>query len=224
MAERIELAQQSLPALLEGTVVTIQLTVLILLFGLFLGLIMAFGQTYGNRAVKFLVDIYERVFRSIPELVLLLLVFYGMPNIGINLNPFSAAVLALGLRATAYMSQIFRGAFQSVGSDQLTAARSLGMSKFKTFRYVILPQAVRVFIPPFANEYAIILKDTSLAYALGVTELLRQGQYIIAVHYDPLTIFLLIAAIYFVLTFGVTRLLKLLENKLKIPGLGAETN
>ena len=224
MNTRLELARQSLPALLEGTVVTIQLTVLILLLGLVLGLIMAFGQTYGNKFIKFLVNIYERVFRSIPELVLLLVVFYGMPNIGLRVSPFYAAVLALGLRATAYMSQIFRGAFQSIGSDQLTAASSLGMGKYKTFLYVILPQAVRVFIPPFANEYAIILKDTSLAYAIGVTELLRQGQYVIAVHYDPLTIFLMIAAIYFVLTFGITRLLKKLENKLKIPGLGAESS
>ena len=185
--DRLELVQRSLPALLEGTVVTIQLTVLILLFGLALGLIMAFGQTYGNRPIRFLVNIYERVFRSIPELVLLLLVFYGLPNLGFRIGAFNAAVLALGLRATAYMSQIYRGAFQSVGSDQLTAARSLGMGRYRTFFYVILPQAIRVFIPPFANEYAIILKDTSLAYALGVTELLRQGQYIIAVHYDPLT-------------------------------------
>lgn len=224
MGARLELARQSLPALLEGTVVTIQLTVLILFMGLLLGLIMAFGQTYGHKFIRILVNIYERVFRSIPELVLLLVVFYGLPNVGIRLSPFYAAVLALGLRATAYMSQIFRGAFQSVGSDQLTAANSLGMGKYKTFLYVILPQAFRVFIPPFANEYAIILKDTSLAYAIGVTELLRQGQYVIAVHYDPLTIFLLIAAIYFVLTFGITRLLKILENKLKIPGLGAESN
>lgn len=188
--------------------------------GLVLGLIIAFFQTYGNKPVRLLVGIYDRIFRSVPELVLLLLVFYGLPNLGFRLSPFYAAVLALGLRSAAYMAQIFRGSFMSVGSDQLTAAYSLGMGEYKAFIYVIFPQAIRAFIPPFANEYAIILKDTSLAYAIGVVELLRHGQYIIAVEYKPLPIFLVIAAIYFVLTFGVTRLLKMLENKLKIPGIG----
>jgi len=205
---------------LEGTFVTIKLTILILALGLVLGLVIAFFQTYGNKPVRLLAGIYDRIFRSVPELVLLLLVFYGLPNIGFRLSPFYAAVLALGLRSAAYMAQIFRGSFMSVGSDQLTAAYSLGMGEYKAFIYVIFPQAIRAFIPPFANEYAIILKDTSLAYAIGVVELLRHGQYIIAVEYKPLPIFLVIAAIYFVLTFGVARLLKMLENKLKIPGIG----
>ncbi|MFY9383223.1 MAG: amino acid ABC transporter permease [Acetomicrobium sp.] len=220
MFDFFELIKKSLPTLLEGTFVTIKLTILILALGLVLGLIIAFFQTYGNKPVRLLAGIYDRIFRSVPELVLLLLVFYGLPNIGFRLSPFYAAVLALGLRSAAYMAQIFRGSFMSVGSDQLTAAYSLGMGEYKAFIYVIFPQAIRAFIPPFANEYAIILKDTSLAYAIGVVELLRHGQYIIAVEYKPLPIFLVIAAIYFVLTFGVARLLKMLENKLKIPGIG----
>ncbi|HOM97341.1 amino acid ABC transporter permease [Acetomicrobium sp.] len=220
MFDFFELIKKSLPTLLEGTFVTIKLTILILALGLVLGLIIAFSQTYGNKPVRLLAGIYDRIFRSVPELVLLLLVFYGLPNIGFRLSPFYAAVLALGLRSAAYMAQIFRGSFMSVGSDQLTAAYSLGMGEYRAFIYVIFPQAIRAFIPPFANEYAIILKDTSLAYAIGVVELLRHGQYIIAVEYKPLPIFLVIAAIYFVLTFGVARLLKMLENKLKIPGIG----
>mgnify|MGYP000965014060 FL=1 len=220
MFDFFELIKKSLPTLLEGTFVTIKLTILILALGLVLGLIIAFFQTYGNKPVRLLAGIYDRIFRSVPELVLLLLVFYGLPNIGFRLSPFYAAVLALGLRSAAYMAQIFRGSFMSVGSDQLTAAYSLGMGEYRAFIYVIFPQAIRAFIPPFANEYAIILKDTSLAYAIGVVELLRHGQYIIAVEYKPLPIFLVIAAIYFVLTFGVARLLKMLENKLKIPGIG----
>ena len=220
MFDFFELIKKSLPTLLEGTFITIKLTILIVALGLVLGLIIAFFQTYGNKPLRLLAGIYDRVFRSVPELVLLLLVFYGFPNIGFRLSPFYAAVLALGLRSAAYMAQIFRGSFMSVGSDQLTAAYSLGMGEYKAFIYVIFPQAIRAFIPPFANEYAIILKDTSLAYAIGVVELLRHGQYIIAVEYRPLPIFLVIAAIYFVLTFGVARFLKMLENKLKIPGIG----
>jgi len=220
LKETIALIEKSLPTLLEGTFVTIKLTVLIVAMSLVLGLIVAFCHTYGNRPLRACAAVYDRIFRSIPELVLLLLVFYGLPGAGIRLSPFYASVLALGLRSTAYMAQIYRGSFMAVGSDQLTAAYSLGMSEYKAFAYVIFPQAIRTFIPPFANEYAIILKDTSLAYAIGVVELLRQGQYIIAVEYKPLPIFLVIAAIYFVLTFGVTRLLKRLEEKLKLPGIG----
>ncbi|MDR9769005.1 ABC transporter permease subunit [Acetomicrobium sp.] len=148
MLDFFELVQKSLPTLLEGTFVTIKLTILILALGLVLGLIIAFFQTYGNKPVRLLAGIYDRIFRSVPELVLLLLVFYGLPNIGFRLSPFYAAVLALGLRSAAYMAQIFRGSFMSVGSDQLTAAYSLGMGEYKAFIYVIFPQAIRAFIPP----------------------------------------------------------------------------
>ena len=133
MDGRVELIINSMPALLRGTVITIQLTVLILIFGLILGLILAFGETYGNKPIQKITALYGKVIRSIPELVLLLLVFYGLPNLGFRIRPFSAAVLGLGIRASAYMAQIFRGTFKSVSSDQITAAYSIGMGKYKTF-------------------------------------------------------------------------------------------
>ncbi|HPF17832.1 MAG TPA: ABC transporter permease subunit, partial [Thermotogota bacterium] len=118
----------------------------------------------------------------------------------------------------AYQSQIFRGAIQSIESTQMRASRSLGMTKMQGFIDVIFPQAFRVALPPWANEFTIVLKDSSFAYALGVTELLRQGGYIIATTYEPMLIYLTIAVIYFIITFTLNKSLAALETKLTIPG------
>ncbi len=155
-------------------------------------------------------------------LVILFLIFYGFPRVGIKFPPFLAAVLGLGLRSSAYQSQIYRGAIQSVSGTQLKAALSMGMNRVQAFAFVILPQAVRIAIPAFANESAILLKDTSLAYALGVIELLRQGRYIIATSFEPLIIFVTIAIIYLIMTISLNTVLGRVENRLKIPGIGIE--
>lgn len=212
----------SLPNLLEGALVTIRLTFLSLLLGLVLAIPIAFGQIYGPKIVRKLIGVYERVVRSIPLLVILFLIFYGFPRIGIRFPAFTAAVIGIGIRSSAYQSQIFRGAIQSISGSQMKAALSLGMTSIQSFKNVILPQSIRIAIPPMANESAIVLKDTSLAYALGVIELLRQGGYIIATSYRPLPIYLTVAAIYLVMTLTINTILGRFEKKLKIPGIGIE--
>lgn len=209
--------------MLEGTLITIQMTVVGLALGSVLGLLLAFGQVYGPLFVRIIFYIYERVLRSIPLLVILFLIFYGLPPLlEIRMSPIFAAMLGLGLRSSAYLSQVFRGAIESVSSDQLTAARSIGMSQWKTFIHIVFPQALRISIPPFTNEYAIVLKDTTMAYAIGVIELMRQGYYVMFTTYDPLPVFIAIAVIFFILTYGVSNLLLWVERKLKIPGIGVE--
>jgi len=205
---------------MEGALVTIKLTFFSLGLGIILGIPLAFLQLYGNSFIKWLVLVYERILRSIPLLVILFLIFFGLPSIGIKFPPFIAAVIGIGLRSAAYQSQIFRGAIQSVSGTQMKAALSMGMTRLQGFTYVILPQAIRVAIPPFSNEAAIVLKDTSLAYALGVIELLRQGRYIIATTYEPLTIFIAIAVIYFIFTVSINTMLGYFERKYKVPGIG----
>jgi len=205
---------------MEGALVTIKLTFFSLGLGIILGIPLAFLQLYGNSFIKWLVLVYERILRSIPLLVILFLIFFGLPTIGIKFPPFIAAVIGIGLRSAAYQSQIFRGAIQSVSGTQMKAALSMGMTRLQGFTYVILPQAIRVAIPPFSNEAAIVLKDTSLAYALGVIELLRQGRYIIATTYEPLTIFIAIAVIYFIFTVSINTMLGYFERKYKVPGIG----
>lgn len=191
--------------------------------GLVIALPLVFMQVYGNKFFRVFALVYERIFRSIPLLVILFLVFYGLPQIGIQLPSFMAAVVGIGLRSAAYQSQIFRGAVQSVSGEQMKAALSLGMSNFQAFKSIILPQALRVVIPPFTNETAIVLKDTSLAYAVGVIEIVQQGQYLISnPKNDPLIIFLTIAAVYFVLTFSFNKMMDKVEDKIKIPGIGIE--
>lgn len=208
----------SFPFLLQGLLVTVELTVFSLILGFIVGVTISFGQLYGNKILQFILLIYERVFRSIPLLVILFLIFYGLPSLGIRLDPFVASVIGLGLRSSAYQSQIFRGAISSIPKGQLDAAYSLGMNNIQTFFYIIFPQAIRIALSGWTNEAAVVLKDTSLAYALGVVELLRQGTYIIAVTNRPLIVYLICGIIYFVLTFSLSRGLGALERRLSIPG------
>ncbi|ADQ13984.1 amino acid ABC transporter permease [Halanaerobium hydrogeniformans] len=222
MLENIVLIQRALPFLLRGTVVTIQLTFWSLLLGVVIGLPLAFAQVYGNKIVTFFTAIYERIARSIPLLVILLLINYALPMLGFRIPVFRAAVLGIGLRSSAYQSQIYRGAIQSVSGSQLKAAMSLGMNKLTAFSHIIAPQAIRIAIPPVTNESAIVLKDTSLAFTIGVVELVRQGDYFIATSNEPMVIYLTVAAIYFILTTTINLALSLFEKKYKIPGIGIE--
>lgn len=215
----------SLPYLLEGTLTTIQLAIVSMILGFVLGLSLAFGQVYGNKFIKSTISVYERIARSIPLVVILFLIYFGLPQINfidIKIPDFMAAVLGLGLRSAAYQSQIYRGAIQSVSGSQMKAALSMGMNSFTAFFYVILPQAVRIAIPPIGNEAAILLKDTSVVYAIGMSELLRQAFYIFTNNGEATTILLLAAFIYYVLTMSINRLLSVFEKKYRIPGIGIE--
>lgn len=218
--EQLYLIWQGMPSLLSGTLVTIELTIYFLALGFLLGILLALGRVYGPLYLQLLVIIpFERLFRAIPALVLLFLFYFGSSFFHINISAFMAAILAMGLRSAAYQSEIFRGAIQTIGEDQMKAAHSLGMNTLQSIRYVILPQALRLSIPSWANEYAVVLKDTSLAYAVGVTELLRQGRYIVARTFgNALLVYTVCALIYFILVFIGNQFLRFLEEKYKIPG------
>ncbi len=223
--DQLNLIWQGLPSLLSGTLVTIALTIYFLALGFFLGILLALGRVYGSRFVRLLIILpFERFFRAVPALVLLFLFYFGSSFFNVNISAFMAAILAMGLRSAAYQSEIFRGAIQSIGEGQMKAARSIGMNTFQSIRYIILPQALRLSIPPWTNEYAVVLKDSSLAYAVGVTELLRQGRYIVARTFgNALLIYTVCALIYFILVFAGNQLLKILEEKYKIPGYEIKT-
>lgn len=187
----------------------------------------AFLQVYGYRPFRWLCKAYEQVFRGVPILVLMLIFHSGLARtFGILLPVFVSALLALALRSGAYQSQIFRGAIQSISSGQMMAARALGMTKLQAIRYVILPQALRLSIPPWTNEFSSVLKDTSIASAIGVLELAKQGDLIYTRlasirSYGPywtLVILGLVALVYLVLTYAGNAGLGLLENRLRIPG------
>jgi len=223
--DQLNLIWQGLPSLLSGTLVTVTLTIYFLALGFILGILLALGRVYGSNFLKLLIiQPFERFFRAVPALVLLFLFYFGSSFFHVEISAFLAAILAMGLRSAAYQSQIFRGAIQSIGEGQMKAARSIGMSTFQSIRYIILPQALRLSIPSWANEYAVVLKDSSLAYAVGVTELLRQGRYIVARTFgNALLIYTVCALIYFILVFAGNQILKLMEEKYKIPGYEIKT-
>ncbi len=216
---------QSLPSLFDGLVVTLLLTAFGIILGTVLGIVLATGRSYAVRPIAYLILIYEKVLRGIPLLVLFFLIYFGLPQLGVNLNAFTAAVVGLGLRSSAYQAQIYRGAINSIPEGQIHAAFSLGMNKLKAIRHVIMPQMLRLSIPGWSNEFTILLKDTSLAFGIGVIELMRQGRYIQV--RDPdlvLVVFLLIALIYFVLVFSANKTLYYLEKKYQMAGYQAEAH
>lgn len=209
-----------LPYLFGGLWVALQLLTALLAMGFVLGLLLALAEVYGHWTLRWLGFAFERVFRGIPELVLLLLFFYGIGEF-YAIDPFPAAVLALGLKSTAYQSQIFRGAIQGVPGGQLSAARAIGMSKAQAVRYIVLPQALRQAIGPWTNEFSGELKATSLAYVIGVVELTRQGRYIISsTQGNILVVFAVVALLYFVVNWLGNRVLYKAEEIFAIPGYG----
>lgn len=203
---RVVLFLKEIPFILGGLSTTVELSVIALGTGFALGLPLALCGVYGNKVAKRIADAYCAFFRSIPLLVHIFMFYFVVAKV-INLTNFAAAALAMGLRSAAYQSEIFRGGIQSVGSGQMAAAQSLGMSRFESIRYVVLPQAWRYAIPGWSNEAAVVLKDTSFAYAIGVAELMRRAEYVSARTYEPLTVFMGCAVIYFLMTFLVTRTL-----------------
>jgi polar amino acid transport system permease protein len=221
----LETLIESLPSLFDGLLITLLLTAVGILLGTTLGIALATGRSYASRPLAYLILIYEKVLGGIPLLVLFFLLYFGLPQIGINFNAFTAAVLGLGLRSSAYQAQIYRGAINSIPEGQIHAAYSLGMSKLKAIRHVIMPQMLRLSIPGWSNEFTILLKDTSLAFGIGVIELMRQGRYIQV--RDPdlvLAVFLLIALIFFLLVFTANKILRFVEKKYQMAGYQAEAH
>ena len=222
-SKNIFIIYQTTPYLLQGLLVTLGLVGGALGLGFILGIPMAIGQAYGNRFISKLISIYVWFFRGLPVLVLFYLFYFGLfILLDLNLSAFLSAVLVLGLVSAAYQSQIFRGSIKSIGEGQMLAALSLGIKKYDAIFSIIFPQALRISIPGWSNEYAILLKDSAIAYAIGVMEMLTRAQFVATRTYQPLPVFFLSAFIFIILTYGGVKLLSLLERKVRIPGYGEE--
>ncbi len=211
---------------LQATLINLGLLAGLIILGLVVGIPIALLQVYGVRPLRWLASAWEGFFRGVPALVLLFLFFFGPAQFGVQLSAFTAAILALGFRSSGYQSQIFRGAIQSIPRGQMLAARSMGMSRLQAIRYVVLPQALRLAIPAWSNEFSSVIKDTTLAYAIGVNEVLRQVRYIADRYYElAMPAYLTVALIFLVLTYGGNWLLGRLERRWALPGFpmrGAE--
>lgn len=201
----------------QGTFITIAVTLVSLPFGLALGLSLALVYNYGGRWAARAAGAYSLLMRGVPPIVLLFILYFILSGRLLNLSPFWAGSLALGIVSSAYQMEILRGALQSVGGGQMVAARAIGMSRWQAIQHIIVPQAVRLAIPPWSNEASIVLKDSSLVYALGVPEVLRRAQQLSATTQQPFLAFGAAALIYFVLVFLTNRALDWLAEKNKLP-------
>jgi len=212
-------AIEGAPYILGGTWVTLTVVAGALGLGLVTGLGLAVLQVYGPRWVRRVVGFHVWFFRGIPLLVLLFLFYFGILGaLQIELSPFVVSVIVLGFISSAYQSQIFRGAILSVPQGQWTAARALGMKDWQATVHVVLPQALRLAIPGWSNEYTIIMKDSAVTYALGVAELMARANHVASRTYQHLWLYLLVGGIYLILTYLGTRALRFLEERVAIPG------
>lgn len=208
----------ALPYILTGTLVTVSNVTISLALGLVLGVPLAVGQVYGHIWVRRAAGLYVWFFRGVPILVLLFL-FYGLfLGLGFTADPFLICCLVLGCTSTAYQSQIFRGAIESLPQGQLKAARALGMRDNEGIRSIILPQALRLSIPGWANEFSILLKDSAICYVLGTQDIMARTSNVAARTHEHLALYAAAGLIYFILTLAVLRLLRRLEQKVHVPG------
>jgi len=208
--------QEALPSLLRGALVSIEIAALSCAIGLVFGTALALLETGTSRFWRTLVTIYVGIIRGTPMLVQIMIVFFVLPQIGISFSAFWSAVVAIGLNSSAYLSQVIKAGIVSIGKGQWEAAYALGFSRGQALRYIILPQAVRVVLPSFGNEFMTMIKDSSLASTIGTVELVKEGSLIISRTYKVIPIYLMITVIYLVMTSAVLWGLAHLERKLKI--------
>lgn len=213
----VEVLKNSMPALLSGLVITITLGVVCCIASGILGLFVALLRLYGNRVSRMVVAAYIDVFRSIPMLVLLVLIYYALPFVGIRLSSFAAAATALSLIAAAYTAEIFRAGIQAIPKGQFEAASAIGLGFVDTMRDVVLPQAFRLVLPPLTGNAISVLKDTALASVVAMPDLLKQATQAQSLAANP-TPLIGAAALYLLLLLPLVRLVSRFENKNLLTG------
>lgn len=203
------------PAFMEGVEITLQLAFFTVLFGSLLGLVVAVCRRTRLLPLRWLMNAYVAFIRGTPLLVQVLLVVYGLPQLGIRFPRMTLCIIALVINSGAYMAELIRAGLQSVEKGQVEAAESLGMSSGQIMLYIILPQAVKVTLPAMGNEFVAIIKESSILYAVGVYELTYQAYKLASVNYYYIETMIVAALIYFVLTYVATKLLGLLERRMR---------
>jgi ectoine/hydroxyectoine ABC transporter permease protein EhuD len=209
------LARESLPALLEGLKITVELTFIVLAISLVLGIFVALSRLSKSRVLSTVTGFYVDFMRATPLLLQLIYIYFVLPTIGIRPDPFVAGVVGLSLNYTAYLSEVYRSGIQAIPRGQLDAAAALGMRPSLTMRRVVLPQAIRIVIPPLGNYFVALFKDTSLVSVLTLQELLFSGQIIISRTYDYFTIYTMVLLLYFLVCYPSLILVRHLEKLTK---------
>lgn len=203
-----------LPELLAGLRLSVTLTLVSMALGLAVGFLAAVARASGSRVLRAPFDLYVSFFRGTPLLVQIFLAYYGLPQFGVTLDPVPSAVAVFTLNSGAYLSETIRGAFYAVPHGQREAALSTGLSGGQVLWHVVMPQALRVAIPPIGNTFVSLLKDTSLAAVITIVELMRAGMLIYARTFDPFTVLIEVALIYWGVTVLIVRALRAYERRL----------
>lgn len=208
---------ESVPVLMNGVELTIYITLVGLLIGFLLGALAGIGKLSKNKIFNTSANIYIESIRGTPLMVQVLFLYFGLPlALGMRVPPLTAGIVAIAVNSGAYIAEIVRGAVQSINVGQTEAARSIGLTNFQSMLYVVWPQAFKRMIPPLGNQFIISLKDTSLLVVIGVGELTRQGQEIIAVNFRSFEVWMTVALMYLVMTMTIAKLLRMLEKRMHI--------
>lgn len=211
----------------DGLLITVIITLVSIVFIILLGLIGGLGRISKNPIIYLISTLYVEIVRGIPLLVQLIWWYYAAPAViqaigkllhisalvSYRSNAIFLAILGLVVCYGAYMSEIFRAGIQSIHKGQMEAARSLGMSYMQSMRYIIVPQAIRIVLPPVGNEFIMLMKDTSLVSVVAVTDLTRRGREFMATHFDPIEVWTLVALLYLIMTLFSARLIAWLEKR-----------
>ncbi|WP_027854512.1 amino acid ABC transporter permease [Marinobacterium litorale] len=205
-----------LPILSEAALLTLYISVISLVLGLVFGLAAALARLSRNRLFYGIASFYIWLIRSTPLLVQLFLIYYGLPQFGLDLSPFVSGVLGLALNVGAYNAETIRGGIQSISHGQTEAALSIGMNHAQTMRRIILPQAVRNIIPPLGNNFIILIKDTSLVSTITLVELTMKTQQLVGTTYKPFELYLAATMLYAVMTTATAMALRVVEKRMHL--------
>ncbi len=214
----------------DGIGITVQVTVISFFLVLVVGLIGGVGRISKNPIVNGISTVYVEIVRGIPLLVQLIVWYYAVPAILINIgetnniaflknfsvNPVTMAIVGLTFGYGAYMSEVYRAGIQSISKGQMEAARSLGMTYLQAMRYVILPQALRVILPPVGNEFISLLKDSSLVSAVSVPDMTRRGREFMSATFNPIDTWIMVALLYLIMTLISARIVFWIERKTRL--------
>jgi glutamine transport system permease protein len=212
---------ESLPTLMEGAKTTIIITIGGLIFGFILGAISGLMKLSRSIVIRKIAGIYIETIRGTPMLVQAMFLYFGVPlAIGVRIPVLVASIIVIAVNSGAYIAEIVRGAVQSINPGQKEAGRTIGLTRLQTMRYIIWPQAFRRMIPPLGNQFIISLKDTSLLMIIGVGELLRTGDEIVAVNFRAFEVYLTVGLIYLAMTMFIAKLLNILEKRLQLKNQG----
>jgi polar amino acid transport system permease protein len=198
-----------------GALATLRITALSIAVGLVIGLGAGLARVWPNSFLRSISSAYIELIRGTPLLVQIFLVYFGLPALGLNLDPFVAGVLAMGINSGAYVGEIVRGGIESIAQGQMEAALSLGMSWWQSMYYVVLPQALFRILPSLGNEFIALLKDSSLVSTIAIAELTRTGQIIITRTFKSFEIWVGVALFYFIMTYAISRAVRYSEKRMR---------